>query len=779
MTNLVIVESPTKTKTLKKFLGTGYTVEATVGHILNLPKSKMHVDIKNGFKPEYKIEASKEKTVNTIVSKAKDADTIYLATDPDREGEAISDHIHKEIIKRGKIGKSKFKRIVFHEITKSAVEESLKHPRKIDDDLVDAQTARRVLDRLVGYELSPLLWEKLRYGLSAGRVQSAALRIVMEKEREIRAFIPEEFFVITANFKKNGLTFPLVCSVEPREVKEADRIIKEAKAGSWKVTGIKTSEVSRKPYAPFVTSTMQRTASTRLGMSPSGAMRAAQKLYEAGHITYMRTDSPVLSKEAQKKILGMVKKDFGEKYVQARSFKTKSKNAQEAHEAIRPTDVYKRVAGNTPAEMKLYSLIWERAVASQMADAKLERTKVSANIDGDKIPDFVARGSRVLFDGWLVVDKRSRKDDVEVPKLTEGDALKLKDIEREDKETQPPGRYTEAGLIKELEKREIGRPSTYASIIKTLLDREYVEKDGRTLVPTDTGDVVSTFLEEHFMKYISDNFTADMENELDSIANGKHKYEKVLSDFYKPFHKDVVAKKDIPKINNLGPADKKFKCPECGSSMVIKLGKNGKFLSCSKYPKCEGALTIDGHKIGEHEPIGKHPETGEPIFVLTGRYGPYVQLGEKTDDNPKPKRASLPKGIDLGDVTLDQAVELLILPRTLGKHPESGEDVISNIGRFGPYVGHGRTFRSLKKPLDPYTVTFDEAVKELNKPKALPKGVELVKKLGEHPKTGKEIRVLKSKTGMFVQKGLRRLYFDDAIKEKDVNMDMVVELLKS
>lgn len=775
---LIIVESPTKTKTLKRFLGSGYDVEATVGHILNLPTNKMHVDIENGFRPEYEIESSKEKNVNSIVSKAKKSDEIFLATDPDREGEAISDHIYKEIIKRGKISKTKFKRIVFHEITKSAVEESIKFPRDIDEGLVDAQTARRVLDRIVGYELSPLLWEKLRYGLSAGRVQSAALRIIMEREREIRAFIPEAYFVITGTFSANKTTFPLVCSVEPTDVKEADRIVAESKKGKWEVVSVKENTAKRSPYPPFVTSTLQRSASTWLGMSPSSTMRAAQRLYEAGHITYMRTDSPTLSKEAQGKILSMVREDFGDKYVQPRNFKTKSKNAQEAHEAIRPTNVMNRIAGNKPDEMKLYSLIWERAIASQMADAELLRTKISANIESKSIPDFVANGSRVLFDGWLKIDKRSKKEDVEVPKLTVGDKLDLKSIEKEGKETQPPGRYTEAGLIKELETRGIGRPSTYAMTVGTLSKRGYVSKEGRTLIPTDTGDVVSSFLEEHFPKYISDTFTAEMESDLDEIAGGKKIYAKVLGDFYKPFHKDILTKKDIPKINNLGPADKKFKCPVCGNEMVIKLGKNGKFLSCNNYPTCDGALTIDGLIIGENQPLGVHPETGEPIYVLAGRFGPYVQMGEKTEENPNPKRASLPKGMEPEDVTLEKAVDLLVLPRELGVHTETNETIFANIGRFGPYVGHGKTFRSLKKPLDPYTITLDQALEVLNAPKMLPKGVELFKELGKHPQTGKDIRVLKSKTGLFIQKGLSRIYLDSSINEKDININLAVKLLK-
>lgn len=768
--NLIIVESPTKAKTLNKFLGKGYTVDATVGHIMDLPKSKIGVDVEKDFAIDYKMVVGKEAVVAVLKKDASKASKIYLATDPDREGEAIAAHV-AEVLKN-----SKLDRVVFHEITQSAVEEAIKKPRKIDKNLVKAQEARRVLDRIVGYTLSPLLWEKLRYGLSAGRVQSAALRIIMEREREIRAFIPEDYFVITATFEVNGKKITLVCDKNPKTLKEAQDIIHKGEKGSWIVVSVKKREINKSPYPPFITSTMQRSASARFGFSPSRTMRAAQKLYEAGHITYMRTDSTYISKEAQAKILSFIKKEYGDEYAHERFFKTNSKNAQEAHEAIRVTNVNAKSVSAQGDGARLYDLIWKRTVASQMASARLESTKISANIKEGGIPNFSTTGSRILFDGWLKLDVIDRKEDVEVPKIDENQPLKLKKIEKEDKQTVPPDRYTEAGIVKELETRGIGRPSTYATITKTIVTRGYVLKEGRTLIPTDTGDVVSSFLEKHFLQYISDTFTAEMENELDDVANGKLTYEKLLGDFYKPFIKDVNDKKSVKKLTNLGNADEKFKCPVCKKRMVIKLGRTGKFLSCSNFPKCKGALTLEGKELGEGEVVGKDPKTGEKILLLNGRFGPYVQLGEKTEENPNPKRASVPKGMDPDKLTLSAVVELLKLPRVLGIYPKTGEEVIANIGRYGPYVGYGREFRSLRKPDDPRTITLESAIKILETPKQLPKGVKLVRVLGEHPKTGRNIQLLESKSGVFVKKGLTRLYFNDTKPDK-ITLEMAVEVL--
>ena len=819
---LVIVESPSKAKTINKYLGSEYSVMSSIGHIRDLPKTNTNaIDIAGGFVPHYEISKGKGNVVQQLVTAAKKADEIILAADPDREGEAIAWHLaelFQEYLGTG-INK-KIKRVTFNSITKDAIFEAMQHPRQVDQNLRRAQEARRVLDRLVGYDLSGLIWKKVRYGLSAGRVQSPALRIIMEREREIRSFVADDYYVLQAFAQHAGGVLPFTCESELDTAAEAERIKTIGDQSNWHIVSVKESEQQRNPRAPFTTSTLQQTASTRLGMSPSRTMRAAQKLYESGHITYMRTDSTTLSKEALGTIASSIEKFFGKEHLEVKNYATKSKNAQEAHEAVRPTNSMQRTAGMTEDEKSVYQLIWKRTLASQMKPAQMIKTKISANIqrdprlrgDEDKIPNFSINGSRTLYEGWLACDPGARGEDVELPNLKEGEKLDIIEVTVEQKFTQPPHRYSEAGLIKELEKRGIGRPSTYASIISTIINRGYVNREGRTLFPTDTGDVVSSFLEEHFTEYIGDNFTAQMENELDEIAAGDAEYVSVLASFYTPFHRHVESKEDIPKLTNLGEADPKFTCPVCKKSMVIKLGRNGTFLSCSTYPDCEGALTIDGLELGaDSKPLGQHPDTGENIYVLDGKFGPYVQLGEapaipkltkfekgheKTDAEkemvkkekeaiaaakalPKPKRASLPANKKPENITLDEALHLLVLPRTLGKHPESGEDVFANIGRFGPYVGYGREFRSIKKStgFDPYTITLDQALGLLNEQKALPKGTELFRDFGKHPKTGKDVRVLKSKSGMFIQKGMKRIYLPDNADVMNMTMDEVVAMM--
>ena len=623
---LLIVESPAKAKTISKYLDDKYTVKASVGHIRDLPKSnKKAIDIEGGFIPHYEISKGKEKVVDEIQSLSKKASEVLLATDPDREGEAIAWHIVEAT------GIKNPKRVVFHEITKEAVQEAILHPRDIDENLRRAQEARRVLDRLVGYDLSGLIWKKVRYGLSAGRVQSPALRILMEREREIRAFISHKYWVIQARTetdKKESIL--LTCEKDPTEKKEVDEILEKAKKEKWSVVDVTESEAKRSPRAPFITSTLQQTASSRLGFAPSRTMSIAQRLYEAGLITYMRTDSTTLSQYALNQIFAVVTSKYGKEYLEARSYTKKSKNAQEAHEAIRPTNLSVERAGINEEQKKLYRLIWQRTIASQMADAKTLRTKITARVGEEKkentTPLFFANGSRVLFDGWLKADLEARGEDVELPKVKANDPLNLIEMLTEEKETQPPPRYTEAGLIKELEKRGIGRPSTYASIIKTIEDRGYVNKENKSLKPTDTGDVVSTFLENNFGEYISDSFTADMEDKLDSIANGEAEYEKTLSTFYKPFLKEVKSKDKIEKITNLGDADPQFKCPVCGGLMIIKLGKTGKFMSCKRFPDCVGARTIEGKELEGPKDTGELcPEckTGK-LLERDGRFGRFI-----------------------------------------------------------------------------------------------------------------------------------------------------------
>lgn len=633
---LLIVESPSKAKTIEKYLGKDFRVVASVGHIRDLPKSnRIAIDVPAGFIPHYEVVKGKEKVISEIKSLAKKASEVLLATDPDREGEAIAWHVQEAV------GLKNPKRIVFYEITKEAVEEALEHPREIDNNLKEAQEARRVLDRLVGYDLSGLIWKKVRYGLSAGRVQSPALRILMEREREIRAFKPVTFWQIFADLETklpNGDSSSLKfeCSKKPTEKDEVEKILKEGKAGSWQVTDIKETKVVRAPRAPFITSTLQQTASSRLGIAPSRTMSLAQRLYEAGYITYMRTDSTNLGSAARKEIEGVVKKKYGENYFESHVFVKKSKNAQEAHEAIRPTHVNIERAGANEAEQKLYNLIWQRTISSQMSSAEVMRTKIVANITtsvqnfGVSTPDFWLNGSRILFDGWLKADPASASEDIVLPKFQKNDPLKLLNIYSEEKQTEPPTRYSEAGLIKELEKRGIGRPSTYASIIKTLEDRDYVNKyppvGGKALQPTDTGEVVSTFLEKYFPAYISDSFTAEMENELDDIANGERTYKKTLTDFYTPFEKAVKSKEKVEKINNLGKAPENIKCPVCGSPMIIKLGRSGKFLSCEKFPDCQGARTIDGKELEVPKDTGELcPKCGKGNLVTReGKFGMFT-----------------------------------------------------------------------------------------------------------------------------------------------------------
>lgn len=792
---LLIVESPTKAKTIGKYLGKEYEVLASVGHVRDLPKSdKEAIDIKGGFVPHYVIPAEKREVIERIKKAAAKADAIYLATDPDREGEAIAWHIAEVL----DTGKKSVQRVTYHEITKTAIEEALAHPRAIDQNLRQAQEARRVLDRIVGYELSGLIWKKVRYGLSAGRVQSPALRILAERERDIQAFVPETYFVLTGTFKTKNSTFVAVCVEEPKTAEESERIVALAQKAAWEIADVTERAEERAPRPPFTTSTLQQTASTRLGFAPSRTMRAAQKLYEAGHITYMRTDSVSLSKEAVAGLCATVEKLYGKEYVEARVYKTTSKNAQEAHEAVRPTNPGVTDAGATPDEMALYDLIRTRTLASQMVNAQASRTTIKVKADAD-IPLFSVTGSRIVFPGWLACDTRARGEDADLPKVAAGEAATLADIKNDEKQTEPPNRYTEAGLIKELEKRGIGRPSTYASIMKTIQDRGYVEKQGRTLMPTATGMVVSGWLEENFATYISDSFTAEMEDELDEIARGEREYRKTLDAFYAPFSKEVAAKESLPKATSLGEVPAEFPCPICKSPMEFKLGRGGVFMSCKRYPDCTGARREDGAVMEPDKPIGIHPETGLPVYVRTGRFGPYVEmpLSAAAPEEEKPvaktksgkpkrvkkpkieaKRASIPAGIDPINVTLEEAVRYLSLPRELGVHPTTQKPIIANAGRFGPYVGHDGEFRSIKKGGDPYTITLEEAIALLAEPKRPPKGVTVVREIGKHPKTGRSLVLYKSKQGNFLKKGLRRIYIPDTVSPDSLTAAEAAEYLK-
>ena len=624
MSTLVIVESPTKVKTIEKYLGDGYEIVASVGHIRDLPKTdKGTIDIENGFVPNYVVSKGKEKVLNDIIKKSKKANKILLATDPDREGEAIAWHIQQA----AKLENPD--RIIFYEITKDAVLSAVKTPRKINQSLRKSQEARRVLDRLFGYTLSKLIWTKVRYGLSAGRVQSPALRILMEREREIRKFIPETYWQITSIMKRSdGKEYLTECKKILDDKNEVKALLETAKKRNWIISSIKKSTQQKKPKAPFITSSLQQAANSYLSWSPSYTMRVAQKLYEAGQITYMRTDSTSIASSAQNIIKKRIEEEYGKDLYNPTIYKTKNKTAQESHEAIRPSNPNNPYAGITQEEKKLYSLIFRRTIASQMIPAEIIRTVVhfdSEDVGTFRCPAFIIRGAIIKKEGWLKVDPDAKGEENELPLFEEGEEFSCVDIQSLEKQTTPPPRYSEAGLIKELESRDIGRPSTYASIIYTLIDRKYIEKQQRSLIPTDLGDVVSTFLEKHFENYISDTFTAQMENTLDKIAEGKAEYEKTLSDFFSPFKDSVESKNNIEKLTSLGEAPKEFLCSKCNSSMVYKLSKTGTFMSCSKFPECSGSRTKEGETIKDPEPIGKVcPKCDEPLVRRTGRFGEFI-----------------------------------------------------------------------------------------------------------------------------------------------------------
>ena len=681
--NLVIVESPAKARTIAGYLGNDYVVTSSMGHIRDLPKKGMSVDIENDFAPNYEVSSDKKKIVAELKRQAKAADTVWLASDEDREGEAIAWHLREAL----GLKPENTKRIVFHEITKPAILAAIQNPRDVDEKLVDAQQARRILDRLVGYELSPVLWRKVRPGLSAGRVQSVAVRLIVEREREIKAFEAEESYKLTADFAtKTAEVLPAEGADKVKTKEDAQKLLEALAGATFTVSDISTKPATRNPGAPFTTSSLQQEASRRLGLSPKTTMSLAQRLYEAGLITYMRTDSLNLSSSALGAMKGYITGQFGDNYYQPRTFKTKKAGAQEAHEAIRPTDVTKSEAGADDLQRKLYRLIWSRTMASQMVPAKLEKTVVSIEADQPKTL-FKAEGEVLIFDGFLKVVGRSDQDSI-VPATTVGDVLTAKQILATQTFSRGKGRYSEAALVKALEDLGIGRPSTYAPTISTIQAREYVEKrevegverkttilklengavsedivtsitgaDKGKLVPTAAADIVTDFLVKHFPEVIDYDFTAKVEADFDTIAEGKQKWTKVLHDFYKPFHKDVIA-----------------------------------------------AADIDRSQVAQARQIGTDPKSGRPIFSRFGRFGPMLQIGEASDE-VKPVFAPMPAGATIDNVTLEQALKMFQLPRVVGA-TEAGEEIKANIGRFGPYVQVGKIYVSIKGE-DPHTI--DEA----------------------------------------------------------------------
>ena len=821
---LVIVESPAKARTIEKFLGADYRVEASFGHIRDLPSSaeeipeaarrkkwaKLGVDTEGGFAPLYVVPRDSQKRVSELKKALKDADEVLLATDEDREGESISWHLLEVLSPKVPVS-----RITFHEITKPAIQEALRNPRQVDDKLVRAQETRRILDRLYGYSLSPVLWKKVRTKLSAGRVQSVALRLVVEREEERQAFRSSEYWDVTARLAAKGQEFPATLAaigdrrlassrdfdattgeLQARDVvvlgrEQAERIAAAVPELPWRVTAVDKKESRQKPYPPFTTSTLQQAASSRLHMSPKQTMAVAQRLYEGielgggereGLITYMRTDSMTLSEKALGDAGALIRQRWGADYHQVRQYKTKSRVAQEAHEAIRPTEV-----GRTPdslrgklkaEELALYRLVWERTVASQMADAILDSTTVDLAVTVDREPHrFRATGSILRFPGFLQV-WGSDREDVRLPALAEGDVLaagsasqgSVAGASAERHETKPPARYTEASLIKKLEEEGIGRPSTYTPTLSTIQDRGYVVKKGNALVPTYVGMAVVHLLRRHFPQYVDVKFTARMEDDLDSIAEGEQDWVEFLGRFY--WGAEAAARGDhshglvqriqeeLPKIEY--PAIPVGDDPETGQPITARIGQSSVYIQRGEGGEGNRVtlpvdLLIDEltpekvaelflHRSRADEPLGTDPQTGLKVYARMGPYGAYVQLGEGTDGE-KPKRTSLPRGMKLEDVGLEHALRLLALPRTLGADPETGKPVTAGIGRFGPYVERGGQYQNLRHPDDVLTIDLPTALERL-----AAKASKVIKELGTHPDGG-EVRVMAGRFGPYVTDG--------------------------
>ena len=807
MSKLLIVESPSKAKTLKKYLGSDFEVLASFGHVRDLIPKNGAVDTEHDFAMKYDIIERNSKHVDAIAKAVKSADSIYLATDPDREGEAISWHI-AEILKAKNLLKNKLmKRVVFHEITKSAVQHAIDEPRDISMPMVNAQQARRALDYLVGFNLSPLLWKKIRRGLSAGRVQSPALRLIVERELEIEAFKSQEYWSIHLDALKinNGFTAKLVQlnnqKIEQFSVinhdQQADVVGKLllASAGKTTVSRVEKKQRSRSPAAPFTTSTLQQEAVRKLGFTTSRAMRVAQQLYEGvdvgggtvGLITYMRTDSFSLAAEAVTQIRDYIKQNFSADYLPktALQYKTKSKSAQEAHEAIRPTDISRSPTSVrqflTDEQFKLYEMIWKRAVACQMAPAKFDAVSVDLSVGSDANL-FRATGQTLVFPGFIAVYMEGKDDEEEeseskLPHLETGEVLTVEKIYGDQHFTEPPPRYGEASLVKILEEYGIGRPSTYASIISTLQDREYVLLDKKRFTPTDVGRVVNKFLTEHFTKYVDYDFTANLENELDEIAEGNREWIPVMDDFWQGFNKQLLSKADVDRPGNelIDEA-----CPKCGKQLQKQLSRYGSFIGCTGYndtPKCDYKRSIDGSAQVGSDPIiiGMDDETGKEIMLMNGPYGPYLQLGAAVEgEKKKPKRVSVPKEISLADMSLETAKMVLSLPRDLGLHPETGKKIVANIGRFGPYVNHDAKFKSIPKTESVFEIDLAGAVALLA---AAHTGPAPLADLGPHPSGEGRIEVFAGRYGPYVQHAKIRATLPKSVEPEALTLEEALTLL--
>lgn len=854
--NVVIVESPAKAKTINKYLGTDYTVIASFGHVRDLPAKDGSVRPEEDFAMDWELGDRSKRHIDEIAKAVKGANHVYLATDPDREGEAIAWHLSELLREKHLIDEIPVSRITFNEITKSAIQTALANPRDVSRELVDAYLARRALDYLVGFTLSPVLWRKLPGSRSAGRVQSVALRLVCERESEIEIFRPQEYWSIEGDFTTpdgarfqaslNQLDGQKLDKFAIPNKEAADNAVARITPQAFKVARVERKQSRRNPSSPFTTSTLQQEASRKLGFGATRTMRVAQRLYEGtdiggetvGLITYMRTDGVSLSQEAIDSARTLIAEQFGDRFVPSapRVYKSAAKNAQEAHEAIRPTDLRRRpdeVADFLEDdERKLYELIWKRTLASQMESAVLDQVAVDiASPSGDVV--MRANGSIVVFDGFLKVYQEDRDDgdddqqERRLPAMTEGDSLGRHDIRPSQHFTQPPPRYSEASLVKKLEELGIGRPSTYASILQVLQDRDYVRLDKRRFIPEDRGRLVTAFLKNFFNRYVEYNFTAELENQLDEVSDGQIDWKSVLRDFWDAFAIAVDGTRELTITQVLTTLDEELgphffpagseghdprKCPVCGEGRLgLKLGKMGAFIGCARYPECRYTrpLAVPGEDGGEQEgprELGADPETGLPVSVRRGPFGSYIQLGpapveaapapvpvpvpeeppagaKKTRKKaakvaePKPKRVSLLKGMAPADVDLDTALRLLALPRSIGSHPESGEDISAGIGRFGPYLKHGSTYKSLTPDDDVLTIGINRAVALLAE--AGKKASAPAKTLGDHPKTGKPITTGAGRFGPYVKHGSTYASIPKGTEADSVTLEAALELLEA
>ncbi|MFV2002038.1 MAG: type I DNA topoisomerase [Paracoccaceae bacterium] len=818
---VVVVESPAKAKTINSYLGDNYTVLASFGHVRDLPPRDGSVDPDNGFAMKWEIGSASKKHVKAIADALKDDNELILATDPDREGEAISWHLQEALSARKAIKKSTpVSRVVFNAITRSAVTEAMKNPRQVDMELVQAYLARRALDYLVGFNLSPVLWRKLPGAKSAGRVQSVCLRLIVEREMEIEAFRAQEYWSVKAT-----LSTPRGQSYEARlthlagkkldkfdidNATQAELAVAAVQSRDLTVTSVEAKPAGRNPSAPFMTSTLQQEASRKFGFGARQTMSAAQRLYEAGHITYMRTDGIDMAPEAVTAAREAIGDRWGEAYVpkSPRMYKNKAKNAQEAHECIRPTDLARsgdRAKISDADQRKLYDLIWKRTIASQMQAARLERTTVDLGSDDGQIT-LRATGQVVLFDGFMRVYEEGRDDavvdddDKRLPQIGEGEVAGKGAITPEQHFTQPPPRFTEASLVKRMEELGIGRPSTYASVVTTIQDREYVRKDKNRLIPEDKGRLVTIFLTNYFRKYVGYNFTADLEDQLDDISAGQRDYKDVLSGFWRDFSAAIGETADLRIREVLDKIDEVLEphvfpptedghdpriCRKCGNGrLALKTARSGSaFIGCSNYPECRFTRPLTAPNGDEAQnPDGKvlGLDQGDEISLRDGRFGPYVQRGEPCEEHPKPPRASLPKSWPAETIDLKKALLLLALPRPVGTHPEDGELVEAGIGRYGPYVKHGRIYANLPDVEEVFSVGMNRAV-EVLAAKAATRGGRATAKplaeLGEHPKDGGPVNVMDGKYGPYVKWGKINATIPKDVKPGNVNMAMAVELI--